>query len=159
MDKLFCVFKIVIGPLSKVSFWGEIRSGEFLKALGNSLYFPRGFSLVVTLFHNKRAKDDSSFFVRAGLKLRRSNLTESAVKDKLETSLREFFLTRYNPSVRKVPLRVKGRKESGWNRRCQRLLTAEGRGPTCPTVSWSILPEDLEEFMKVLNTFERGGKK
>lgn len=158
MEKRFGVFKIVLGPLSTIKFW-TITSGDFLKALGNSRYFPRGFSLVVTLFRNKGDKSGATFFVRAGLKLRRINLTESSVKEDLETSLREFFPTIYNPSVRKVPLRVKGRKESGWFRRCQRLLAAEGRGPTSPTVSWSILPEDLEEFIKILETFEWGGKK
>lgn len=159
MEKLFCVFKIVIGPLNTEKFWGK-TSEDFVRALRNSPYFPRGFSMVVTLFRNKSDKSGSTFFVRAGLKLRRMNLTESAVKEDLEDSLRKYFPSIYHPSVHeKVPLRVEGRKESGWNRRCQRLLAAEGRGPTSPTVAWSILLEDMDEFVKVLDSFEGGRKK
>lgn len=158
MEKLFCVFKIVIGPLNTKQLGGK-TSEDFVRAIRSSPYIPRGVSIVVTLFRNKSDKSGKTFFVRAGLKFRRMNLTESTVKEDLEDSLREYFPSMYPPSVRKVPLRVKGRKESGWFRRCQRLLAAEGRGPTSPTVSWSILPEDQEEFVKVLESFEGGGKK
>ena len=159
MEKLFCVFKIVIGPLNTKK-WGGKTSEDFVRALRSSPYFPRGVSIVVTLFRNKRDKSGKTFFVRAGLKFRRMTLTESTVKEDLEDSLWNYFPSMYPSSVHdKVPLRVEGRKESGWNRRCQRLLAAEGRGPTSPTVSWSILLEEMDEFVKVLESFEGGGKK
>ena len=155
-ERIACFFHIILGPLDGKDFWG-VDCKKFLQVFGERDSFPRGVSRVVTVVHDQIGKGGSSFFVHAALKIR-GDIKGRLVRLKLEDSLRKHFPKVFPPAIPPepdpIPLEVKG--IAGWDRLCRRLL-AEGLIPIPQTVAWSVLPEDMGEFRKCIETFERAG--